>query len=35
MVQCGELLQPLSNLLRDQLLESAYIRMDETAVQVL
>ena len=35
MVQCGELVQPLINLLRDQLLESAYIRMDETTVQVL
>lgn len=35
MVQCGELVQPLINLLRDRLLESAYIRMDETTVQVL
>lgn len=35
MVRCGELVQPLVNLLRDRLLESAYIRMDETTVQVL
>jgi len=34
-VLCGELVQPLINLLRDRLLESAYIRMDETPVQVL
>jgi len=35
MVRCGDLVQPLINLLRDRLLESAYIRMDETTVQVL
>lgn len=35
MVRCGELVQPLINLLRDRLLESAYLRMDETTVQVL
>lgn len=35
MVQCGDLVQPLINLLRDRLLESACIRMDETTVQVL
>ena len=35
MVQCGELVQPLINLLRDRLLDSAYLRMDETTVQVL
>lgn len=35
MIRCGELVQPLINLLRDRLLESAYIRMDETPVQVL
>ena len=35
MVQCGDLVQPLINLLRDRLLESATIRMDETTVQVL
>jgi len=35
MVQCGELVQPLVNLLRDRLLASAYVRMDETTVQVL
>ena len=34
-VQCGDLVQPLINLLRDRLLESAYLRMDETTVQVL
>ena len=35
MVRCGELVQPLINLLRDRLQESAYICMDETTVQVL
>lgn len=35
MVRCGELVQPLINLLRDRLLESGYLRMDETTVQVL
>ena len=35
MIRCGELVQPLINLLRDRLQESAYIRMDETPVQVL
>lgn len=35
MVRCGELVQPLINLLRDRLLASAYIQMDETTVQVL
>lgn len=35
MVRCGELVQPLVNLLRDRLLESGYLRMDETTVQVL
>jgi transposase len=35
MVRCGVLVQPLINLLRDRLLESAYLRMDETTVQVL
>lgn len=35
MVRCGVLVQPLVNLLRDRLLESAYIQMDETPVQVL
>lgn len=35
MVRCGDLVQPLINLLRDRLLDSAYIRMDETTVQVL
>ncbi len=35
MVRCGVLVQPLVNLLRDRLLESGYVRMDETTVQVL
>jgi transposase len=35
MIQCGKLLQPLYNLLNEQLLDSGYIHMDETRVQVL
>jgi hypothetical protein len=35
MVQSGELVQPLINLLRDRLLEGDYIHCDETTVQVL
>jgi transposase len=35
MVRCGELVQPLINLFRDRLLESTYVCMDETTVQVL
>jgi transposase len=35
MVRAGEFVQPLVNLLRDQLLETSYIQMDETTVQVL
>jgi transposase len=35
MIKSHELLQPLYNLLNDQLLESGYIHMDETPVQVL
>jgi Transposase and inactivated derivatives len=35
MIKCNELLQPLYNLLNDQLLASGYIHMDETPVQVL
>jgi len=35
MIKCGNLLQPLKNLLNDQLLSSGYIHMDETRVQVL
>lgn len=35
MMKCSELLQPLYNLLNDQLLESGYIHMDETPIQVL
>ncbi|WP_455230120.1 IS66 family transposase [Geopseudomonas aromaticivorans] len=34
-IQCGEQLQPLLNLLRDQLLSSPVIHCDETRVQVL
>ncbi|RJG09824.1 IS66 family transposase [Pseudomonas cavernicola] len=34
-IQCGEHLQPLLNLMRDQLLESPVIHCDETRVQVL
>jgi len=35
MVRSGELVQPLINLLRERLLEGAYIHCDETTVQVL
>jgi len=35
MIKSSELLQPLYNLLNDRLLESRYIHMDETPVQVL
>ncbi len=35
MVRLGELVQPLINLLRDELLASPYLLMDETTVQVL
>ena len=35
MVKSGELIQPLINLLQDELLATEYIRMDETPVQVL
>lgn len=35
MIRCGELTQPLINLLRDQLLEQPFIHLDETPVQVL
>ena len=35
MVRCGQLVQPLINLLREQLLEAPYLLMDETTVQVL
>lgn len=34
-IQCGEAVQPLINLLNDKLLESSYLQMDETRVQVL
>jgi transposase len=34
-IQCGELLQPLLNLMRDKLLDSPVIHCDETRVQVL
>jgi len=35
MIQCGQLIQPLINLMRDQLLAGPLIQMDETPVQVL
>jgi transposase len=35
MIQCGQLLQPLVNLLWDALREQPYVHMDETTVQVL
>ena len=35
MIKCGELLIPLINLLRDRLLESHLVHMDETPIQVL
>ena len=35
MVKCGTLIQPLINLLRDQLLERKVVHMDETTLQVL
>lgn len=35
MLACGELIQPLINLLNDQLLANPLIHLDETAVQVL
>ncbi|HEY5573664.1 MAG TPA: IS66 family transposase [Anaerolineales bacterium] len=35
MIRSGELVQPLVNLLRDRLLDSPYVQMDETTVQVL
>jgi transposase len=34
-IQCGDHLQPLLNLIRDQLLESRVIHCDETRVQVM
>lgn len=35
MIKCGELVTPLINLMRDQLLEAPLVFCDETAVQVL
>ena len=35
MIQCGQLIQPLINLMRDQLLAGPLIQMDEIRVQVL
>ena len=35
MIKSRELLQPLYRLLNDRLLESSYVHMDETPVQVL
>lgn len=35
MIKCGELIQPLINLLHEQLLERSLVHMDETTLQVL
>jgi len=35
MIRCGELIQPLINLLHDQLLSRSLVQMDETTLQVL
>ena len=35
MIKCGELVQPLINLLQDHVLERSLVHMDETTVQVL
>jgi transposase len=35
MVRCGALVQPLINLLREELLQCSYLQMDETTMQVL
>ena len=35
MIKCGELIQPLINLLHDQLVERPLVQMDETTLQVL
>lgn len=35
MVRCGQLLQPLTNLIHEKILEQRYLHMDETVVQVL
>lgn len=35
MIKCGELIQPLINLLHDHLLERPWVQMDETSLQVL
>ncbi|MBP9777658.1 MAG: IS66 family transposase [Rickettsiaceae bacterium] len=35
MIKCGELLQPLTPLLRNHLISSSYIQADETTLQVL
>jgi hypothetical protein len=35
MIRCGQLVQPLINLLRDRLLDYDIVQMDETTVQVL
>ena len=35
MIRCGELIQPLINLLQDQLLSRSLVHMDETTLQVL
>jgi transposase len=35
MVKCGQLVQPLMNLIHENILEQPYLHMDETVVQVL
>ncbi len=35
MIQCGEQLTPMINLMRDELLSSQYVQCDETTIQVL
>jgi transposase len=35
MVKCGQLIQPLINLMHEKMLEQRYLHMDETVVQVL
>lgn len=35
MVKCGQLVQPLINLIHEKILEQAFLHMDETVVQVL
>ncbi|WP_366556861.1 IS66 family transposase [Endozoicomonas ascidiicola] len=35
MMRCGDLVQPLINLMRDKLLEAPLVHFDETVTQVL